>query len=797
MKQFIPILILCILTLSSLSTIALHQDNSIEKIYATITFSQPIIHQYNTLYQTITYSTLNHTIKNPGKPTLPISTHHYELPFASTNIEITFKPKILSKQTIQHEILPATAPKIIGLTHSRITTKDQNIYTSNQLYPNTWYTPTIGCGLNKNNQPVTHLTLNIYPTRCNPMEKQLISLNSADITITYLPPQKNLFPQTTTYDLIIITPQKFTTIVQKLVEHKSTIGINTLIKTTESILAEYQGIDAPEQIKYFIKEARETFNTINFLLIGGLKSQIYAPPRDNPNQGTLGWYVPVRYSNLYDIYENDPTYDPGFLCDLYYADLYKEGGLFDNWNSNNDEIIAARNCPGYPDDEIDLYPDIMLGRFPCRNTYEVESIVDKIIQYESTPTKSPWFNKIVAIAGDGLQDQTDLNIIWDTTNLPKGQYTIYAQSKSHITNKWGPIDNVTITIDHENPSNITFQEDDHLRISTYPMPSIAEITSPSNGNILGNTDLDFLPEQAYMGEYWAEVTYQNKTMHIRGKSYDPRPYGFYTDIKFWITNENNDIIFTDHRNTTRVYSDCEWTSGNQPLGGNRAGAFYYMPNSFDKIMLWASNGNFTGQQDVIDTLSNGCGFAFFFGHASPSTMIVNLPGMPGGFRNSAITGLQPLSLKAPFFPMNKITNTDKLPIVMVMGCHNSQFNNTLLSSLTDRTNSKKTWTYGFPNPECWSWVLTKIPERGAIATIGCTGLGPGGFDESFFPYQGVWIFPELFRQYGQEGHHILGDMHGHTITSYINTFGKTYFIDVKMVQELALFGDPSLQIGDI
>jgi hypothetical protein len=222
-----------------------------------------------------------------------------------------------------------------------------------------------------------------------------------------------------------------------------------------------------------------------------------------------------------------------------------------------------------------------------------------------------------------------------------------------------------------------------------------------------------------------------------------------------------------------------------------------MPNSFDKIMLWASNGNFTGQQDVIDTLSNGCGFAFFFGHASPSTMIVNLPGMPGGFRNSAITGLQPLSLKAPFFPMNKITNTDKLPIVMVMGCHNSQFNNTLLSSLTDRTNSKKTWTYGFPNPECWSWVLTKIPERGAIATIGCTGLGPGGFDESFFPYQGVWIFPELFRQYGQEGHHILGDMHGHTITSYINTFGKTYFIDVKMVQELALFGDPSLQIGDI
>lgn len=798
MKKLTPIIIICIFLLGSFSTIAMHQTADTHHIIQrTITFSTPEIHPVNNEYLTITYPTAYHTLKIPGKPVIPVITHQYELPFGTSNIQITLTPQSVTQQTITNEILSASPPNIIGSHQKRTTTKDQQLYTTNQLYPDTWYTTSIGCGLNNRNQPVTHVSLNVYPTRYNPFKQQLISLASADITITYTPPQTTIFPKSTIYNLVVITPEKFVSAVQPLTNHKDEHGIKTLIKSTESILQEYTGVDAPEQIKYFIKEARETYNTTYFLLIGGLKSQIYAPPRDDPNQGTKGWYVPVRYSNLYDIFENDPVYDPGFLCDLYYADLYKEGGVFDDWNSNDDNIIAARNCPGIPDDEIDLYPDVMLGRFPCRNTFEVKSVVDKIITYESTAADPSWFNRIVAIAGDGLQDQTDLNIMWNANTLPNGEYTIYAQSKSLISNEWGPIDNVTVTVDHSQPSTITFSEDDHLRITTYPMPSIAEITSPSNGDILGNTDINFTPPEAYMGEYWANVTYIDGIMYIRGKSYDPQPYGFYTDVKFWITNQTDDIIFTDYRNTTRVYFDCEWTTGNREVGGGRAGAFNYMPSTFEKHMLWASNGNFTSQKDVISTINKGCSFAFFFGHASPATMVVNLPGMPGGFRYSAIVGLQPISLTLPIFPMNRLRNKNKLPVVMIMGCHNSQFNNTLLRSITDRGNTKKTWVYGYPNPECWSWWITKLPKRGAIATIGCTGLGPGEFDEAFIPDTGCWIFPELFRQYGQEGHEILGDMHEQAITSYIKTFGQTNMIDVKMVQQLALFGDPSMQIGGI
>jgi hypothetical protein len=796
MKSLLSIFIIGIIILSSVNIHAISQEKNTNitqqiTLNETKTFDAPSISDHNNDFIQIIHPQADYFLKIPTKPLIPKINYHYELPFATTQYIFEVIIDAIYEQILPKPILPASKPKIIGqsnLKSTELLTKDPYIYNSNQPYPTNWYSYSTGCGVNKLGQPITHLVITIYPIRYYPLSNKIQYIDSADITIQYTEPPHTPFPIKTTYELVIIAPQKFSTTLEPLVDHKNNLDIPTLLKTTEEIYSEYTGVDKPEQIKYFIKDAIETYNTSKIMLIGGLKSLIYAPARDDRNQGSKGWYVPLRYSNHYDD-------DPGFPCDLYYADIYKTGGIFDDWDSNDDGMIGARNLPGYENDIIDLYPDISVGRLPCRNLFEVTSVVDKIITYESTPADPTWFNKIVAVAGDGLQDQTDLNIEWDVKNLSNGEYHISAQSKSQITNEWGPIDNITITINHDIASNITFSEDDHLRITIYPGPAIAEITSPAHGDILGNTDVDFLPKQAYMGEGWARVEYINGIMHIRGKSYDPRPYGFYTDVKFWIEDDQGTIILEKHRNTTRVYMDCEWTSGNRPLGGGRAGAFYYMPDTFEKNLLWASSGNFTEQQDVIDTLSQGAGFAFFFGHASPSTMVVNLPGMPGGFRHSAITGLQPMSLSLPFFPMNKIKNTNKLPIVAVMGCHNSQFNITMLNALTDPQNTKKTWVYGFPLIECWSWWITKMPRSGAIATIGCTALGPGEFDQAFVPDTGCWIFPELFRQYGEEGHEILGDVFDQALTSYINTFGQENFIDAKMVQELALFGDPSLIIG--
>ena len=793
-------MIMGILFLSGLGTSAITKDSnnritSAKTNIRSISFLSLLIEEVDSDYVKICIKDISSYLMNPGHPVIPKVVENFELPFGVRNVDIDVKPIDVKEYIVDNEVYPAPThiPLLGGSQNIGVKSiKNMEVYGSSEPYPSSWYNYRVGCGLNGENEHVTHVSVHVFPVRYSPATGRLYKAERIDITIFYDEPVSNPFSLTTTYDLAIIAPSEFSNELERLVDHKNSIGVETNLKITEEIYSEYSGIDKPEQIKYFIKDAIENWNIKYVLLIGGLKSLIYANPRDDKNQGSKDWYVPVRYSNLYDKYGNSSIYDPGFLCDLYFADIYKTGGVFDDWDSNDDNVIAARNCGIVQDDEIDLYPDIYLGRLPCRNLYEVKSCVDKIINYESTKADPQWFNRIVAIAGDGLQDQKDLDIQWDVNNLTDGSYTIYAQSRSNITGEWGPIDEVTVIIDYQAESSVNFSEDDHLRIDSYPGPAIAEITSPSNNDILGKTDVDYTPRKAYMGIYWANVTYINKIMHIRGKSYDPRPYGFYTDIKIWIKNDKGETIFTQQKNETKVFFDCEWVTGNRPLGGGRAGALYYMPDEFEKIYLWASNGNFTDQSDVIQTLSKGCGFAFFFGHANPNVMVVNLPGMPGGKTISAVVGLQQINYGLPIFPMNKISNTDKLPIVAVMGCHNSQFNVSLLDCLFGWN---RKWVGLYLTLECWSWWLTKIPRHGAIATIGCTGLGPGDFNDEFVPDTGCWIFPEFFRQYGEEDHQILGDAHGQSITNYINTFGQSNLWDVKMVQEFELFGDPSLKIG--
>ena len=52
------------------------------------------------------------------------------------------------------------------------------------------------------------------------------------------------------------------------------------------------------------------------------------------------------------------------------------------------------------DKNIDLYPDVFVGRIPCRNKFEVKTMIDKIIKYESSTYGEEWFNRIIVGAGD-------------------------------------------------------------------------------------------------------------------------------------------------------------------------------------------------------------------------------------------------------------------------------------------------------------------------------------------------------------------------------------------------------------
>ena len=826
MKKIILVGIIGILVLSSLGAAGIHTKEQADDIYKKhlITPSVEIQATTDNHYLSVELDHGSTYITTAGHPRLPTVVDVVELPFGVTDIDVTLIPRSVSTQQINSDIRPAfpLVPLVAEYEQSADVTphKDAQIYAMTTPYPETWFTSSIGVGLNEANQRVTFVSIHYYPVRYIPATDTLEIASSADLSISYTEPKQSPSSVLDEYDLVIIAPSTFESSLMPLIEHKENVGIATLLKTTEEIYDEYTGVDKPAQIKYFIKDAIETYNIHSVLLVGGLKNVFLAKPRDDANQGSASWYLPVRYTNLYDnpkfpLADESTIFDPGVISDLYYADIYREGGAFSEWDVNGDGVFAAWGKPNVENDtDIDMFPDVCLGRLACRSKGEVRNVVNKIINYETTTYGQEWFKKMLVVSGDGFLDQEDLNFQWDTAGLTDGEYTIFAQSTNPAQDV-GPVEIINITIDKSVETNLSYNHDDHLRTSSYPGVPIAEITTVSEGDILGNTDVTYVPTdgEAYCNEFyhWGNMSYIDGVLTLRGKCYDPKPYGNISSIHVWVENSAEDIVFEDWRNDTIMYYEGEWTTGEKSLQG-RGGALYYMPSEFERDIIWTSNGKFTGQQDVIDSWREGSGFLFFSGHGSPNVWADHYPGVPGNRAHGSVTGMQVTTLRpwAPFvsfplFPMDSVNNKEKLPVAIIGGCHNSQFNVSMVYGVLDSLNyyfpnlpKLSMWCHGVPVPETFSWRMVRNPRGGAIASIGNTGLGYGmpGVDLTTGGGDG-WITIEFFRQYGEHGNDILGQTHSQAITTYMNTFDMNDLESghPKTVQQWVLLGDPTLQIG--
>ena len=838
MKKILVATIVAIFLISSFGTMANAnlEESKIQTTSTSISFSPLKINQESIKYTSVEMQGVSTYITTAGEPMLPKVVKTFELPFGVKNIDIEVTTSDIVEKHVEKEIRPS--PHMLPLTSTEKTsTKEQKknleIYSSNDPYPSEWYSYIIRSGLNKDNKRVTFVIVHLYPARYIPNAGKILQAGSSDIKITYDVSGITEPALIAPYDLVIISPSKFEPYLEKLVDHKNDVGVKTFLKTTEEIYADskYDGVDKPEDIKLFIKDSIETNGISYVLLVGGLKNQILARPRDDANQGSKAWYLPVRYTNLYDqpkypLESDSAVYDPGVISDLYYADIYDGESNFSSWNPNDDNYFAAWGKEGVEDDEdIDMVPDVAVGRLACRSIKEVKTVVDKIITYETTDVSgSDWFNTVTAISGDGFLDQEDLNIQWDTTGLENNYYTIYAQS-INAEDEEGPVDATPIIIDRSQETKITFNHDDHLNPvlqNGYPAPPIAEIVTISKDDILGYNDYEYTPNEgeAFCNDFnpWANVSYVGGVLTIRGKSYDPRPYGNITNFHVWIKNMKGETIFSEWRNDTEMYYEGEWTTGEKVLKG-RGGALYYM-DGFDKDIIWTSNGNFTSQDDVIKALNKGSGFMFMSGHGSPNVWADHYPGVPGNRGPASVTGLRVTSLipwppfySKPVFPIDTLSNDEKLPVAVIGGCHNSQFNVSMVLGFYDglqyifnglpilnkiKLPKIHMWCHGTPVPECFSWRLVRNPDGGTIATIGNTGLGYGmpGKDLTTGGGDG-WISIEFFRQYGEEGQTVLGNAHSQAITSYIQTHDMNDFESghPKSVQQWALLGDPSLMIG--
>lgn len=186
------------------------------------------------------------------------------------------------------------------------------------------------------------------------------------------------------YDLLIITPLKFTGSLLPLVKHKNSVGVQTKMVTLGQIyLKTTEGRDKPEKIKYFIKNAVEEWGIKYVLLVGNFRN------------------IPVRY--CYND-ESSGYSEPCFISELYYADIYDQYGEFSSWDTNDNAIFGEWKGESAQDYGIDLHPDVYVGRLACRTRLEVRIMVNKIINYETTTYGKEWFNRFVVVAGDTYPD---------------------------------------------------------------------------------------------------------------------------------------------------------------------------------------------------------------------------------------------------------------------------------------------------------------------------------------------------------------------------------------------------------
>lgn len=212
------------------------------------------------------------------------------------------------------------------------------------------------------------------------------------------------------FDFLVISPEEWKTNFDIFKQHKDNKGIKTIVVSLEEIYGNLyftvNGRDNQERIKYFIKNAKENWNVQYVMLVGSKEK------------------FPVRYlpyeisSNFFTKSNNFILYNQEFISDLYYADLYDENGSFCSWDSNENDVFGE-SYNNQNIDQVDFYPDVYIGRIPCVNLEELETVINKIIEYEDNVYGQPWLNNIILCGGDthpGIYEEN----IWLLILLSKG-----------------------------------------------------------------------------------------------------------------------------------------------------------------------------------------------------------------------------------------------------------------------------------------------------------------------------------------------------------------------------------------
>ncbi|MDD2889256.1 MAG: C25 family cysteine peptidase [bacterium] len=338
----------------------------------------------NTKSSFITFNKTEAFLDMPGNPQLPVKCIRFLIPEDKSVKSARIETSNFIYLSSEYNILSAQPPQIISMPVKKsFVPPNPIVYNSNSEYPGKTF-EFKGEG-NIRNYKVAEVL--VYPLQYIPATKKLklytelkiclelepSKLQQSNQKYTFAPVFEDLvksviinpedFVSTKCkfsnngYEYLIITADSLVSVFESFANWKNARGVKTVIRTTEWINTSYSGRDLAEKIRNFIKFAADS--GVVWVLLGGDVD-----------------IVPSRSAYAMTSNAGAMQNEDSIPSDLYYSDL--DG----TWDTNGNGTF------GETADNVDLYPDVFVGRAPVKSSNDVINFVNKNIKYEENPSNS-------------------------------------------------------------------------------------------------------------------------------------------------------------------------------------------------------------------------------------------------------------------------------------------------------------------------------------------------------------------------------------------------------------------------
>jgi len=330
---------------------------------------------------------------SPGQPDLPSVGERIELPAGMkvVGVEVT----ALETAPLADKALLTSAPKVKPEIAEELTTPDAAAYARAGFQPES----PVALGLQGTQRETNVAILKVWPVRWDATSGRLERVTRVAVRLTLAPggpepiKRERIVPEWenegrapsletraaassksarsaeafrptqlpsvlgSPVQYVIVTTDDQAAAYQALADWKTQSGQPAVVRTMTFIRQQYPfGSDDAERVRAFIKDAYARWGT-QWVLLGGDTDQI--PTR-------------LAYTAFYN--------GEYIACDMYYSCL--DG----NWNADGDSLYGEGFYSNQnPGDNVDLLPEVYVGRAPTTNATEAQKFVSKTLGYIKTP----------------------------------------------------------------------------------------------------------------------------------------------------------------------------------------------------------------------------------------------------------------------------------------------------------------------------------------------------------------------------------------------------------------------------